>query len=406
MSIWIGIDWSEQKHQVVVLNSAGAVIAQLVIPHSVEGFQRLDQTRQALGVEARDCPVALETAHNLLIDFLWDQGYSQVYVVPPRLTSSCRGRYRQSGAHNDFSDAYLLANLLRTDSQRLYPWKPDAPETRQMRALVSRTLFLTRSNGRLMNRLRAVLLRFYPAALEVFSTLDGVVTLEFLRAFPGPQTVTGLTLEGFVAFAREHGYSRPRYLGAAFARLKAPQPSAAPEIEAVYQQEVGVLATLLLAGVRARQEALRSLRALFEAHPDREVFGSLPGAGEFLAPGLLVKFGDDRARFPTPGSVQALAGSCPVTEESGKKRWVRFRTSCDREFRYISHQWAWHTLEASVWANTYYQRVLEAGHSENHALRCLVNRWLAIVWRLWQDRVPYDEAYHLQRVAERQKPRR
>jgi len=50
--------------------------------------------------------------------------------------------------------------------------------------------------------------------------------------------------------------------------------------------------------------------------------------------------------------------------------------------------------------------VLEAGHSESHALRCLVNRWLAIGWRLWQDEVPYDEAYHLRRVAERQRPRR
>ncbi len=406
MSLWVGIDWSEKKHQVVFVNATGAVVAQLVIPHSLEGFQRLDQARQQMGIEAEDCPVALETAHNLLIDFLWDRGYRQVYVVPPSLTHSCQGRYRQSGARTDFSDAYLLANLLRTDVHRLYPWRPDRPQTRQMRALVSRILFLTRSNGRLMNRLRAGLLRYYPAALEVFSTLDGVVTLEFLRAFPGPQAVADLTLERFVTFAREHGYSRPKYLTAAFARLKAPRPLAAPEIEAVYQQETKELAALLLAGVRARQEALRSLQALFEEHPDREIFASLPGTGEFLAPALLAKFGDDRERFPTAANIQALAGSCPVTEESGKRRWVRFRTSCDREFRYIAHQWAWHSLEESVWANTYYQRVLEAGHSESHALRCLVNRWLAIGWRLWQDGVPYDEAYHLRRVAERQRPRR
>ncbi|RME33548.1 MAG: hypothetical protein D6793_09650 [Thermoflexia bacterium] len=137
-----------------------------------------------MGIEAEDGPVALETAHNLLIDFLWDRGYRQVYVVPPSLTPSCQGRYRQSGARTDFRDAYLLANLLRTDVHRSLPGRPDRPQTRQMRALVSRILFLTRSNGRLMNRIRAGLLRYYPAAVKVFSTLDGVVTLNSCGPFP------------------------------------------------------------------------------------------------------------------------------------------------------------------------------------------------------------------------------
>lgn len=110
------------------------------------------------------------------MDFLWERGYTQIYVVPPSVTHSCLGRYRQSGAHTDPSDARLLADLLRTDRHRFAPWRPDAPLTRQMRALVSRCLFLTRSNVRLVNRLRAVLLRYYPAAVDLFASLDGVVT--------------------------------------------------------------------------------------------------------------------------------------------------------------------------------------------------------------------------------------
>jgi transposase len=54
----------------------------------------------------------------------------------------------------------------------------------------------------------------------------------------------------------------------------------------------------------------------------------------------LAKFGDDRQRFPTPSSVQALAGTCPVTERSGKRKVIKFRQACDREFRYIAQQWA------------------------------------------------------------------
>jgi len=42
--------------------------------------------------------------------------------------------------------------------------------------------------------------------------------------------------------------------------------------------------------------------------------------------------------------------------------------------------------------------------SNAHADHILANRWLAILWRMWQDRKPYDEAYHLQQRALRRKP--
>jgi transposase len=122
-----------------------------------------------------------------------------------------------------------------------------------------------------------------------------------------------------------------------------------------------------------------------------------------LAPGLLVKFGDDRARFPAPGSVQALAGTCPVTEKSGKRKVIKFRRSCDREFRHITQQWAMHSLDQSVWANAYYRQILPRCHSKSHAYRCLANRWLAIAWKLWQTQQLYDETYHLRQRAQRSK---
>lgn len=68
MSIYLGIDWSERKHDVVCLNDAGAILAQLTFPHSPAGFLRLEFTRQHLGLSPTDCVIALETAHTLLID--------------------------------------------------------------------------------------------------------------------------------------------------------------------------------------------------------------------------------------------------------------------------------------------------------------------------------------------------
>jgi transposase len=405
MSIYIGIDWSENKHDVVFLNDELKIVAYLTIPHSPDGLDKLDATRQAMNVDAAHVAVGLETAHNLLIDFLWARGYRQVYVLPPNVVKSSRKRYRQSGARTDESDAFVIANLLRTDRTRFHAWCPDSALTCQLRAKVSWITFLTHQQVQVSNRLRAVLLRYYPAAAEVFGHLTSQIALEFICAFPTPQTLHALTIVAFKEFAHQHKYSRPKELPAAFARLQTPRPVAAPEVVERYQDEAMHLARLLLTIVREHSAAERALTKLFQQHPDYAVFHSLPGAGDFLAPALLTKFGDDRQRFPTPGSVQALAGTCPVTDASGKKKIIRYRRACDHEFRHVAQEWARHSVTESVWAQTYFAQVRPHCNSQSHAYRCVANRWLAIAWKVWQTRQPYDEAYHLEQRAHRQTAR-
>ena len=391
MQVYLGIDWSEQKHDALFMDEDGRPLVQLTVPHTPDGFLRLDVARQRLGLATADCLVGLETAHTLLIDFLWAKGYTQVYVIPPSVVKSIRGRYGQSGARSDESDALLLADLLRTDRARLHPWHPDSLLTRQLRAKVSLILHLTGHIVSLSNRLRSVLLRYYPAALQVFSRLRSPITLTF---------------DEFVTFARQHRYTHPRRLPACYARLQQPQPEAGQEVVKTYQDEAAQLATLLLDMVQTKKRVLCQLQHLFSQHPDQAIFASLPGAGRLLAPGLLAKLGDDRQRFTTPGCVQALAGTCPVTQHSGKRRVVKFRRACDHEFRHIAQQLAIASTTRSLWAQGYWQLVRPRCDSNNHAYRCLANRWLAIAWKLWQTRQPYDEAYHWQRRMARIQPRR
>jgi transposase len=152
MSVYLGIDWSQVKHNAVFLNEAGAIIARLVLPHSPEGFLQPDATRQQLGAGAAECLVGLETAHNILVDFLWDRDYRQVYILPPKMVQRSRERYRQS-------DALVIADVLRTDRQRLQPWFPVTFLTRQIRAKVSLIHHLSENGVHLSDRLRAVLAR-------------------------------------------------------------------------------------------------------------------------------------------------------------------------------------------------------------------------------------------------------
>ena len=405
MKLYIGIDWSERKHDIVILNPAGAILANMVIAHSVDGFREFDQVPRKLGVGPEECMLGLETAHNLLIDFLWGQGYTQIYVLPPSSVNSSRGQFKVSGAHDDQQDAALIAELLRRDSHKFRPWHPGGTLLQAMRARVNFLQYLTRQSVQLSNRLRSVLLRYYPASLEVFSGLGARITLELILAYPNPDAAAQLSWSDFQIFAKNHHYPQPKRLAACFARLQALHPTASTSVVQAYQLEAMSLARLLLEVINTRNEVRSSLQELYVQHPDYALFHSLPAAGEFLEPALLSKFGEDRGRFPTANSLQVLAGTCPVTKKSGKQKIVFFRRACDREFQQIAQQWAKASLRESLWANAYYLEVLKHSRSASHALRCLANRWLAVAWRVWQDQIPYNETYHLQRHALRAKPK-
>ena len=61
MSIYIGIDWSQSKHDVAFVNESGRVVAAMTIPHTPKGLRQFDDVRQQFAVAASECPVALET---------------------------------------------------------------------------------------------------------------------------------------------------------------------------------------------------------------------------------------------------------------------------------------------------------------------------------------------------------
>ena len=399
-----GIDWSEDHHNLCLMNEAGARVSEIEFAHSAQGFAQVETERRKLNVPAGECVTAIETSYNLLADFLLDRGYL-VHIVPPGATDGYRNRQGLSGAHTDGSDAALLASIMRTDRDSHRRLRPNKPLTRQMMAQVRLIENLRRSIQRQENQLRALLLRVYPQILGLFSKLKAQISLQFLMAYPTAQEAQSLSLQQFEAFCREQRYTRTDLISKRYAHLIEPAPEASPADALAHRDQIIILAEVLLLQVRRRSEAQSRLKQLFAQHPDAFLFDSLPGAGDLLAPGLLVKFGDHRDRFPTPAAVQALAGTCPVTESSGKRKRVKFRKACDKEFRRIVQQFARASKRESGWAAAYWQEGRPHWNSDSHAYRCLANRWLAIIWKIWQEREPYDEAYHLRQRALRRRPR-
>lgn len=403
--LYFGLDWGRANHSLCVMNELGVRLSQRTIPHTLQGFAQIEEQRLELGAAIEQCLVGIESPHNLLVDYLLDRGYS-IYIIPPSATESYRKRQRSSGAYTDQSDAAALANAVRTDSHLLRRWWPNEALTQQILAQVRLARVLSVAIQRQRSQLEAVLWRAYPVACTLFSSLRTKIALEFLMAYPTINEGQALSQADFEQFCRQHGYRRGDLISQRYRQLQ--EVAEVPATVAiVYREQVRTLAQVMLPQIECRQQAVAYLQMLFEQHSDHALYASLPGAAEILAPALLAKLGDHRGRFENAEQVQSLAGTCPVTRKSGSTHHVvRFREACDREFRYYAQQYAFVSLKRSGWAMAYWQEARLRGARPAHATRMLANRWLGVLWKMWQTHRPYDEGYHLRQRALRSAPPR
>jgi hypothetical protein len=115
MSVFCGIDWAEQHHDVALVDATGQLIAKARIPDDAAGYrQLLDLLAEHGDTEAEPMPVAIETSRGLLVAVL-RTGARQVYAINPLAASRYRDRHGVSRKKSDPGDALVLANILRTD---------------------------------------------------------------------------------------------------------------------------------------------------------------------------------------------------------------------------------------------------------------------------------------------------
>ena len=111
-------------------------------------------------------------------------------------------------------------------------------------------------------------------------------------------------------------------------------------------------------------------------------------------PTLIAELGDDRERYPTDAALAADAGMSPVAVESGKRRVATFRRACDKRLRdHRRDARRLHPPLASLGPRRLRARP-RARADHPHAIRTLGRAWLRVLWRCWQDGVPYDPALH------------
>jgi transposase len=391
-NVFVGLDWATASHAVCIIDTAGTVLERFEISHDRDGLADLMRRLARYGARVR---IAIERPSGLIVDALVEAGH-QVFPIHPNAVKASRPRYRSHGAKSDASDAYLLADLLRTDGHRWAALSPQSDAIRALRALVRARDDLVSTRVALANQLRSTLEAFWPGAAAIFAAVDSPIGLAFLRKYPSPASACKLTEAGLRRFCRAQHYSGRRTPGDLLARLDAAAAGHAGELPgAAMAQVVGALVGVLEPLIEQLSTMTRDVERFVESLPDGQIIMSFPRAGRVCAAQILAELGDVRERYPTLDRLTSEAGVVPLTYQSGKSRSVGFRWACNHRLRSAITTLADNSRHANDWARQTYSAARARGCDHPHATRILARAWLRVIWRAWTDRKTYDPALHL-----------
>jgi transposase len=386
-----GIDWASEEHAVCVVDEAGTRTRERLVAHDEAGIAALCRELVELQVER----VAIERPDGILVERLLEAGVT-VIAVHPNQAKAARERYSVAHGKSDRFDAFVLAELARTDAHRLRVIRPDSDETRALRALSRTREDLVEARVALANQLRAQLEAFWPGAL-VFAHVDSPTSLAFLKRCPSPADAKGLGPKRLAGWLARNGYSGRRSPEQLLERIRSAPDGRAGELEAEARRAAVLGLVAALEPIVAQISALTSqIRSALHSHPDAAIFAPLfRDPKTVVCPATLIaELGDARERYPSDAALAADAGMSPVAVESGKRRVASFRRACDKRLRDAIATLADSTRHWHPWARDVYWRARARGQDHPHAIRTLGRAWVRVLWRCWQDDVPYEPALH------------
>jgi transposase len=387
-----GLDWAVHTHAVCVVDAAGAVRERFEIAHDREGLAELMRRLSRFGPSVR---IAIERPSGLIVDALVEAGH-RVFAIHPNAVKASRPRYRCHGGKSDACDAYVLADVLRTDGHRWAALCPQSDSIRALRALVRSRDDLVANRVALGNQLHSTLEAFWPGAACIFADITSPIGLAFLRRYPSPASAARLSEAQLLRFCRTQHYSGRRSPAELLARLHAAAQGLTSQLTAESMAQVVRSMVAVLDPLVAQISALtRRIERFVESLPDGQIIMSFPRAGRVCAAQILAELGDVRERFPTLDRLAAEAGAVPVTYASGKSKSVTFRWACNHRLRQAITCLADNSRHANDWARGVYTAARSRGCDHPHAVRILARAWLRVIWRAWTDRKPYDPTLHL-----------
>ena len=401
---FVGIDWSDTKHDICLQAANSEEREWAVVPHRPAAIDAwASALRQRFG--GRPVAVCLELAKGPLVYALQKYDFLVLFPVHPATLAKYREAFTPSHAKADPTDAQLALELLLRYRAKLKALTPQSVPMRMLLRLVEQRRRLVGEQNRISNRLTDALKQYFPDVLAWFPDKDTLLFCAFLTRWPTLKQLKRARRATLQSFFHDHHVRSPSRIEE---RLRAIKSATPLTDDPAVIRPTQLLALALVEQLRVTLQAIESFDAeiatLSETLPDYALFRALPGAGAILAPRLLAAFGEQRERYQSAAEIQRYTGIAPVTESSGKKHWVHWRLQCPSFLRQTFVEWAGATIPRSFWAAAYYRQQRDKGCSHQAAVRALAFKWIRILYRCWQTRTPYDESTYLNALQRRGSP--
>lgn len=401
---YVGIDWADQKH-VIRLQTA-----QSTDTEAGEVEQRPEALAEWVAklrerFRGGKIAVAIEQSRGAVVYHLMQYEFLEIYPINPKTLARYREAFSMNNASSDQTDADLIVELVRVHRDRLRRWMPEDKQTRLLRMLAENRRSLVDTVTEYTNRLTALLKSYYPQALELAGCLSTKMACDFLSTWPTVELLKTAEPSQLREFYRKHGSVRKEVIENRLKIVGRIQPLTTDEaiVEASQMMASAVVGQLRCLNA-AIQECDGRIAEIFAEHPYSHVFGSFPGAGKVLAPRLTVAFGTEQDRYTVASAIQQFSGIAPVTEQSGKSKWVHRRYACPKFLKQSFHEYAAQSIHWSVWAKAYYDQQKDFGKGHHATIRALAFKWIRIMYRCWKDGLAYDEEIYLKALARRGSP--
>ena len=397
---WAGIDWGKESHAVCVVDDDRRQVAAFSVEATPQGYAEL---ASRLHEFAPVGGVAIEAARNLVIAFLVEAGFT-VYPVNPKVSKTWRAAVSVSEVKSDGRDGQVLALELARRHESLTPLLVQDPDAVELASLCEKRRTLVNARTAQVQRLEALLAQYHPAALAFFDDWSSPVAWRFVKRFSNPAKLVKARKDTLIRFLKSNRIGlKPKWLERIDQRATAlnwPTPPDAGAVEALVMATVGQLQALQPHIDRFDRLIEEKAKALTET----EIVATAKGAGPILTPELTAILVDPAAKTGGYEALRGLAGTAPVTHQSGRQRHVSIRRRCNKCWRNTLHLFAYSSLKQSLWARAYYRLLRDRGDGFATALRKLADKWLKILVRMVERNEPYDEQRHIESLRRRNSP--
>ncbi len=393
-----GVDWGSRKHHVCVMDHQGKVVKERAFDHGGSGLAAMNEwLLDCARRPANLIKVAIEVPHGPVVEALMESGFP-VHSINPMQLDRFRDRFSAAGAKDDRRDAKALASALRTDPDCLRPVREPDDAIIEMRGGARARKELVEDRNRIANRIRQLLLDYYPQFLDA---VDGDVSTPWAIALwkqvPTPQKARRTRKTTLAKLLRKHRIRRIDVDELADRLQAQPIKRRNASIESARNRILRLMPILKQYNDQIRQarcELQRTLQLAKECLPDDSelrdaaILASIPGVGDHVLSTLLTE-AEQALGQRNHAALRCLAGVAPVTVRSGNRTVVRQRRAKNHRLADAVYHWARVAVQRDTECRNKYDLARARGKTHGHALRIVGDRLLRIACAMLRNRTPF-----------------